>query len=158
MTDAISGELRLRRGTKQGDPLSSLLFNVVLQRAVGGDIRAWKARCPGVNLGAGESHFISHLRSAGDVVLTTTSLHQLQQIVTDFTRSSTKHGSNIHPGKTNIRSNWWSNTKNEIEINGMRVDIFPVPYLGQTTTLKDPEAIEVASTAYGQRSHQTVKS
>ena len=43
MTDKESDPFEIIRGTKQGDLLSSLLFNTVLQYALEGDPKRW---CP----------------------------------------------------------------------------------------------------------------
>ena len=34
----------IKKGTKQGDPLSSLLFNMVLQKALEDDIPRWQKK------------------------------------------------------------------------------------------------------------------
>ena len=44
LTDAESDEFRIAGGTKQGDPLSSLLFNSVLQSAMEKDIETWNEK------------------------------------------------------------------------------------------------------------------
>ena len=41
LTDVESDEFRIVRGTKQGDPLSNLLCNSVLQPAMEKDIETW---------------------------------------------------------------------------------------------------------------------
>ena len=43
-TDTESDVLEIKRGTKQGDPLSSLLFNTVLQAAPKDDLKNWRKK------------------------------------------------------------------------------------------------------------------
>ena len=42
LTDKESDAFPIKRGTKQGDPLSSLLFNTVLQYSLEGDLKKWR--------------------------------------------------------------------------------------------------------------------
>ena len=51
MTDKESDQFEIKRGTKQGDPLSSLLFNTVLQYALEGDLIRWQEENEGIRLG-----------------------------------------------------------------------------------------------------------
>ena len=44
MTDAENDEFQIGTGTKQGDPLSSLPFNAVLQHAMEKDTETWKKK------------------------------------------------------------------------------------------------------------------
>ena len=44
LTDKESDVLEIKRGTKQGDPLSSLLFNTVLQAALKDDLTRWREK------------------------------------------------------------------------------------------------------------------
>ena len=44
MTDKESDMFEIKKGTKQGDPLSSLLFNTVLQVALADDIPRWQKK------------------------------------------------------------------------------------------------------------------
>ena len=42
LTDKESDVFEIKRGTKQGEPLSSLLFNTVLQAALEDDLALWR--------------------------------------------------------------------------------------------------------------------
>ena len=44
MTDKESNMFEIKKGTKQADPLSSLLFNMVLQKALEDDIPRWQKK------------------------------------------------------------------------------------------------------------------
>ena len=44
LTDKEGEVFEIQRGTKQGDPLSSLLFNTVLQAALEGNLTIWREK------------------------------------------------------------------------------------------------------------------
>ena len=50
LTDKESDALPIKRGTKQGDPLSSLLFNTVLQYSLESDLKRWQEKQKGIKL------------------------------------------------------------------------------------------------------------
>ena len=50
LTDKESDAFPIKRGTKQGDPLSSLLFNTVLQFSLEGDLKRWQEKQKGIRL------------------------------------------------------------------------------------------------------------
>ena len=84
LTDMESDVFEIKRGTKQGDPLSSLLFKTVLQIALKDDVTRWqKIKGMGVCLGDSESDCLINLRFAGDLLLFSTSLGQLQKMMCD---------------------------------------------------------------------------
>ena len=133
MTD--KGEMKRR--TKHGDPLSILLFNIVLQMALKDDVTRWqKTKGMGICLGDSESDCFTNLRFADDVLLFSTSQVQLQKMMCDFKQSTERVGLKIHPDKTKILSNQSSNRRKEVAINNMSVEILPAcesaKYLGQT--------------------------
>ena len=68
-----------RTGTKQGDLLSSLLFNSVLQSAMEKDIETWNEKGLGIKLGGEKRDCISNLRFADDVLMMANSLMQLKK-------------------------------------------------------------------------------
>ena len=50
MTDKESDVFPIKRGTKQGDPLSSLLFNTVLQFSLENNLKKWQENKKGIRL------------------------------------------------------------------------------------------------------------
>ena len=81
-TDVESNVFEIKKGTKQGDPLSSLLFNMVLQKALEDDIpRYQKKKGMGVYLSNHDHDCLTNLRFADDVLLFTTSKEQLQKMM-----------------------------------------------------------------------------
>ena len=96
----------IKNGTKQGDPLSSLPFNTVLQKALEQDISRWqKKKGMGIYLTDNDHDCLINMRFADDVLLFESSKEQLQKKLSDFKRSAEKVGLRIHPGKTKILSN-----------------------------------------------------
>ena len=126
----------IKRSTEQGDLVSSLLFNAVLQMALKDDVDRWqKSKCMGFRLGDHESGCLTNLRFADDVLLFSTSLAQLQKMMCDFKQSTESVGLKIHPDKTKILINESSNRRKEGEINNIKVEILlaweSAKYLGK---------------------------
>ena len=69
MTDKESDVFEIKKGTKQGDPLSSLLFNTVLQVALEDGLINWQKKGMGIRLGDAESDCLTNLRFADDGLL-----------------------------------------------------------------------------------------
>ena len=63
------------------------------------------------------------MRFADDVLLFASSKEQLQKMLCEFKKSTEKVGLRIHPGKTKIQSNQRSNTRKELEVDNIRVEI-----------------------------------
>ena len=92
-TDEESNIFEIRKGTKQGDPLSSLLLNAVLQYLLKDDIlRRQKKKGMGKNLSDNDHDCLTNLRFADDVLLLASSKEQIRK-------------TRIHPEKTKILSN-----------------------------------------------------
>ena len=148
LTDNESDIFEIKRGTKQGDPLSSSLFNIALQMALKDDVALWpKTKGMGICLGDYESDCLTNLRFAGDVLLFSTSEVQLQKMMCDFKQSTERVRLKIHPDKTKILSNQSSNRRKEMEINNIEVEILSVcegaKYLAQTITFPQKETSEI---------------
>ena len=117
----------IKKGTKQGDLLSNLLFNTVLQNSLTDDIQRWqKKKGMGIYLSDHDHDCLTNLRFADDVLLCASSKEQLQKQLCDFKKSTEKVGLGIHPEKTKILNNQSSlnsDTKKEIEIDNIKVGI-----------------------------------
>ena len=126
LTDEESDMFEIKKGTKQGDPLSSLLFNTVLQKASEEDIPRWQKKRGTWQyvLSDNDHDCLTNMRFADDVLLFASSKEQLQNMLCEFKRSTEKVGLRIHPGKTKILSNQsLSNIRKEIEIDDIKVGV-----------------------------------
>ena len=97
LTDKESDVFEIKRKTKQGDPLSSLLFNTVLQVALKDDLTRWQEKGMGIRLGDSEADCFTDLRLADDVLLFSTSLEQLQKMMCYFEKSTERVGLKFSP-------------------------------------------------------------
>ena len=123
LTDEESNMFEIKKGTKQGDPLSSLLFNMVLQKALEDDIPRWrKKKGMGTYLSDNDHDCVTNMRFADDVLLFASTKEQQQKMLGEFKRSTEKVGLRIHPGKTKILSNSSSDTRKEVEIDDIKVE------------------------------------
>ena len=105
-TDEESNIFDIQKGIMQGDPLSSLLFNTVLQYSLKDEIQRWqKKKGMGVYLSDHDHDCLTNLRFADDVMLFATSKEQIRKMLCEFKKATEKVGLRIHPEKTKILSN-----------------------------------------------------
>ena len=91
-----------KRCSKQGDALSCLLFN---QAALEDDLARWRGKGTGISLGVLQADCFSNLRFADAVLLFSTSMEQLINMMCDFKKSTDNVGLKVHPEKTKTLSN-----------------------------------------------------
>ena len=105
-TDEESNIFEIRKGTKQGDPLSSLLFTTVLQYSLKDDIQRWqKNKGMGKYLSDNDHECLTNLRFADDVVLLASSKNSYGKCCVNSRIVLKKVGLRIHPEKTKNLSN-----------------------------------------------------
>ena len=81
-TDEESNIFDIQKGSKQGDPLFSLLFNTVFQYSLKDENQRWR---------------LTNLRFADDVMLFATSKEQIRKMKCEFKKATEKVGLRIHP-------------------------------------------------------------
>ena len=90
LTDKESDPFPIKRGTKQGDPLSSLLFNTVLQYSLENDLKQWQEKRKGIRLSDKTEDCLTNLRFVDDVLFFSTSLEKLREMLCEFKTSTQK--------------------------------------------------------------------
>ena len=149
-TDEESNMYGIKKGTKQGDPLSSLLFNTVLQNSLKDDFQRWqKKKGMGIYLSDHDHDCLTNLRFADDVLLFATSKEQLQKMMYEFKEGTENVGLRIHPRKTKALSNQsslCSDSKKEIQVDDSKIEKLTrgegVRCLGQIVTFRHQETTE----------------
>ena len=152
-TDEESEIFDIQKGSKQGDPLSSLLFNTVLQYALKNVVLIWqRKKGMGIYFSDQERDCLTNLRFADDVMLFATSKEQIRNMMCEFKKATEKVGLRIHPDKTKIlsnQSNMNSATKRCIKVGEMSIEILTknesVKYLGQRISFHQQETVEIKS-------------
>ena len=147
MTDKESEVFPIKKGTTQGDPLSSLLFNTVLQYSLETNLTTWQENKEGIRLSDKTEDCLTNLRLADDVLLFFTSLEKLRDLLCDFKASTEEVGLGIHPDKTKILSDQDNVKEKENSVDDIKIEILrkrdSARYLGQEVTSEDQETEEV---------------
>ena len=152
-TDRTSAPFTIQRGTKQGDPLSSLLFNSVSEYVVGRLKQRWSRAKMGIRLHPVHRERLSNLRFADDILFVASSLHQVSRMIGDLSEEASRVGLVLHPSKTKILHNSNTNSRakipDHVRIKGMDIEILKAneytKYLGRKLCFVDPNRSEVES-------------
>ena len=147
MTDKESSVFSIKKGTKQGDPLSSLLFHTVLQYSLEDDLKRWQEMRKGIRLSDATEDCLTNLKFADDVLPFSTSLDKLREMLCEFKISTEAVGLGIHPDKTKILSNQGKIKVKEITVDNIKIEILgktaSARYPGQKITFEDQETEEI---------------
>ena len=131
----------IKRGTKQGDLLSSLLYNTVLQFSLEEDLKRRQEKRTGIRLSVKKDDCLTNLRFADNVLLFSTSLNQLEEMLCDFKTSTESVGLGTHPSKTKILSKQVKVKKNEVTIDNIKREVLATSdsarHLGQKFTFDE---------------------
>lgn len=152
-TTLRSKEFDIKRGTKQGDPLSTLLFNVVLEQVFTKLKLEWARRGCGLEVSLGAKRHLSNLRFADDVLLFASTQKQLVTMLTELKEEASSCGLKLHPDKTKILSNApvviGRETPNHAKLGDEDVEILGAEvgtkYLGRKVCFKDFHEVELGS-------------
>lgn len=132
-TDANSRSFNIERGVKQGDPLSSYLFNALLEHVFRQCKPTWERKGFGMRLGHTKITLLTNLRFADDVLLLAPNLRQLKSILRDLKNTAAKCELELHPDKTKILTNVSrrrGQTTSHADIDG---DVVAILEAGETT-------------------------
>ena len=150
-TDKLSKPFDIERGTKQGDPLSSLLFNSLLEHIMRQLKPKWHSRQCGIQVGTGEATRLTNLRFADDVLIVGRTRHQITTMLGDLHATASQFGLQLHPDKTKVITNATKKTGrgkcDKIRFADMDVDILPldgsVKYLGRKLSFENSQEVEL---------------
>ena len=151
---SVQGECRSRafpisKGTKQGDPISPLIFNAVLEMVMRKVKDKWKIRKYGFDMMPSVEERLTNLRFADDILLIGRTLPQIKQMLVDVAEECAKVGLSLHPEKTKILHNnmGYGRHVKAAKAGEMVIEVLGAEsstmYLGKLLSLVDPHDVEV---------------
>ena len=156
-TDVLSRKFGIFRGTKQGDPLSSLLFNALLEKVISRVKAAYAEKNYGIQMSFGHLETangtrLTNLRFADDVLIIGRSLQQLSDMLLLLQAESAVSGLQLHPKKTKIISstNREHRPRNKaVRVGDMKIDVLArsdkIKYLGRQITFENGIQVELSN-------------
>ena len=102
--DTMSRTFELKRGVKQGDPVSALLFIAVMESCFRDQKKKWKAfnaRRTGPGFGIlvdDDKDVLTNCPFADDVLLVSTTKRDVRRVITDLEAMAKKYGLKMHVG------------------------------------------------------------
>lgn len=134
-TDKLGREFHLKRGVRQGDPMSPPLFSAVLEDIF--ERLKWRNRY-GIQVWG---EYLNNLRFADDVVLLSNSPTQIQTMLNQLSAACKKDGLCLNLTKTKIMTN---HIKEDIFLEDDKIDyVEDYVYLGQIKSFEKQEDKEV---------------
>jgi len=132
------------RGTRQGDPISALLFCIAMEFIFKPLVRKWKAQ--GIGVAITESDLLNNLRFADDTLLIATTQQHLEIMTNDLQTALNDAQLFVHPGKTSIITNAISPPES-VNIFGKDVTVRTgndtIPYLGSVLCFENLTAAQI---------------
>jgi hypothetical protein len=147
--DANSREFYIRRGTKQGDPISPIIFNSVLEQVMRTVKAKWGARKYGIQLGFGHDSTVTNMRFADDILLIGRSLQQIKRMIADVASEGARVGLELHPRKTKIQNNniGYGSRVKSVKVDTMDIEVLEpgesTMYLGRALSLTETNDVEL---------------
>lgn len=114
ITDQIGRCFSIKKGVKQGDPLSPIIFNSALEEVI--RKLSWEQK--GININGEE---LNNLFFADDLVIISSNLEELKEMLKELIESGEATGLKINISKTKILST--ENPSNPIVIKNQKIEI-----------------------------------
>ena len=147
-----SRSFQVERGVRQGDPLSPLLFNLVINQVLEEARVMWMRRGYGTNVGQflrGER--LTHVAFADDMTLVSRSWLSMKRMLSTLRESLASRGLTLHPSKCKLQTNlteWQRRGEVDVE-DGFSVEVLGgdsnLLLLGTVLNLHDASQHEVAN-------------
>ena len=102
-----SRDFPLQRGVRQGDPLSSLLFNLVLDQILTEVQETWQRRGYGTDVGMyfNNEARLTHIAFADDMTLVARTWLSIKRMIISLREALSKRGISLHPSKCKVQAN-----------------------------------------------------
>ena len=101
-----SRHFRIERGVRQGDPLSPLLFNLIINRVLAEVSPTWRRRGYGTNVGRDVfGARLTHVMFADDMTLIARSWTSMKRMLQTLREALARVGLRLHPGKCKVQNN-----------------------------------------------------
>ena len=150
----VQGECQSRsfpitKGTKQGDPISPLIFNAVLEDVMRKVKCKWGKRKYGMSLQPELEEHLTNLRFADDILLIARTLPQIKQMLADMAEECAKVGLSLHQEKTKILHNdmGYGRHVSRAKVGDMEIEVLgeagSTMYLGRLLSLTNPHETEL---------------
>ena len=111
------------------------------------DLKKWQEIKKGIRLSDKTADCLTNLRFADDVLLFSTSLGKLRDILCEFKTSTEAVGLGIHPDKTKILTNQDRTKTKEITVDNIKIEVLAkgdsARCLGQKITFEEQETEEI---------------
>lgn len=125
--DRLGPKIYIKRGVKQGDPLSPKIFIAVLQDIM----KELKWRKKGIKIG---TQFLSNLRFADDIIIFAKTSNELETMIRELDTASKKIGLQLNTSKTKVATN---SIQRPIIVNGTAIEyVESYIYLGKQISFK----------------------
>ena len=148
LTDKESDTFPIKRDKAAG-PIVQLSLQHSVAISLQDDLKRWQEKQKGIRLSDKKEDCLTNLRFADDVLLFSTSLDNLREMLCEFKTSTEAVGLGIHPDKTNILSNQDKEKAKEITVENIKIEVLAkgdsARYLGQKVTFEEQETEEIKS-------------
>lgn len=147
---AESRTFEIQRGVRQGDPLSPLLFNLVLDGALQEVSKIWRRRGYGTDVGMdARGCRLTHVAFADDQTLIASSWLSMRRMLFSLRETLSRRGLSLHPAKCKVQTNredWIVRGEAKIEA-GFNIHVLPpgepLRLLGAHLSLQDATVCEL---------------